>query len=188
MKKYFIPMVMAISICGCAGIQKKAHIPAHDQTAEQTDNDRATAVQKKSIFSTHRHAQARNLETAKKLLQENKVSAATDVLENISAAKGVPGVTDEALFRLAMLYLDGGQGKNDIAQAQSTLEKLMKEYPTSSWKNHSDSLIDLIAVLNRKIKSLKGENISLTKENKELRLNIEKLKILDIEQELKVKR
>jgi FtsZ-binding cell division protein ZapB len=64
----------------------------------------------------------------------------------------------------------------------------MKEYPTSSWKKHSDSLIDLIAVLNRKIKSLKGENLSLTKENKELRLNIEKLKILDIEQELKVKR
>jgi hypothetical protein len=188
MKKYYIPLVMAISICGCAGVQKKADIPTFNQTGDQADSNGSTIFQKKGQISTHSHAQIRNLDTAKKLLQENKVSAATDVLVNISSAKGVPGVTDEALFRLAMLYLDGGQGKNEIAQAQSTLEKLMKEYPTSSWKKHSDSLIDLIAVLNRKIKSLKGENLSLTKENKELRLNIEKLKILDIEQELKVKR
>jgi uncharacterized protein YceK len=188
MKKYCLILIMVISMSGCAGLQKKTEIPKHVQTSDQEENNGSTYAQKKTQALINSQAQARNLDTAKKLLQENKISAATDVLVNISSAKGVPGVTDEALFRLALLYLDGGQGKNDVAQAQSTLEKLMKEYPTSSWKKHSDSLIDLIAALNRKIKHLKGENLSLTKENKELRLNIEKLKILDIEQDLKVKR
>jgi hypothetical protein len=188
MKKYCITLIMAISICGCAGLKKKAEMPANTQSAEQEDYDASTAASTKTRALTNYEVQSRNLDMAKKLLQDNKISAATDALVKIGSAKGVPGITDEALFRLALIYLDGGQGKNDIAQAQSTLEKLMKEDPASTWKKHADSLIDLIAALNKKIKHLKVENVSLTKENKELRLNIEKLKILDIEQELKVKR
>jgi outer membrane protein assembly factor BamD (BamD/ComL family) len=154
-------LVIAVSICGCAGIQKKREITV---------------------------SPSRNLESAKKLLRENKVSAATNVLESICSAKGVPGVTDEALFRLGLLYLDAGQGKSEITQAQQILERLIKEYPSSSWRNHAASLIELIATLNRRIRYLKGENLSLSKENRELRLNIEKLKIIDIEQDLKGKR
>ncbi len=161
MMKYFLLLVVVVSMCSCAGVQKK-----------------------KDIYST----QSRNLESAKRLLRENRIQAATGVLEGICSAKGVPGVTDEALFRLGLLYLDGGQGRNEITQAQQTLERLVKEYPSSSWKNHAASLIELIATLNRKIRYLKGENLSLSKENKELRLNIEKLKIIDIEQDLKGKR
>jgi outer membrane protein assembly factor BamD (BamD/ComL family) len=154
-------LVIAVSICGCAGIQKKREITV---------------------------SPSRNLESAKKLLRENKVSAAANVLESICSAKGVPGVTDEALFRLGLLYLDAGQGKSEITQAQQILERLIKEYPSSSWRNHAASLIELIATLNRRIRYLKGENLSLSKENRELRLNIEKLKIIDIEQDLKGKR
>ena len=161
MMKYFVLLVVVVSMCSCAGVQKK-----------------------KDIYSS----QSRNLESAKRLLRENRIQAATGVLEGICSAKGVPGVTDEALFRLGLLYLDGGQGRNEITQAQQTLERLVKEYPSSSWKNHAASLIELIATLNRKIRYLKGENLSLSKENKELRLNIEKLKIIDIEQDLKGKR
>ncbi len=161
MMKYFLLLVVVVSMCSCAGVQKK-----------------------KDIYSS----QSRNLESAKRLLRENRIQAATGVLEGICSAKGVPGVTDEALFRLGLLYLDGGQGRNEITQAQQTLERLVKEYPSSSWKNHAASLIELIATLNRKIRYLKGENLSLSKENKELRLNIEKLKIIDIEQDLKGKR
>ena len=188
MRKFCLLLIIAVGMSGCAGLQKKTEIPAREQTSAREDYEASTNAQKKSQMAANRQAQARNLDTAKKLLQQNRVSAAREVLVNISSARGVSGVTDEALFRLALLYLDDGQGNNDIAQAQSTLEKLMKEYPASSWKKHADSLIDLIAALNRKIKHLKGENLSLTKENKELRLNIEKLKILDIEQDLKVKR
>ncbi len=160
-KNRLLLLVIAVSICGCAGIQNKKDITL---------------------------SQGRNLQTAKKLLRENKVTAATNVLEGICSAKGVPGVTDEALFRLGLLYLDAGQGKSEIAQAQQVLERLIKEYPSSSWKNHAASLIELIATLNRRIRFLKGENLSLVKENRELRLNIEKLKIIDIEQDLKSKR
>jgi len=113
MMKHFMLLVIAVSMCGCTGVQKK-----------------------KDIYTL----QSRNLESAKKLLRANKITAATSLLENICSAKGVPGVTDEALFRLGLLYLDGGQGKSEINQAQQTLERLVKEYPTSSWRNHGASL------------------------------------------------
>ncbi len=135
-----------------------------------------------------RNTQEKRLALAKKLLADNKVAAATDVLVKVCSGKGVPGVTDEALFRLALLYLGSGQGKSDLGQTQQLLERLQREYPASSWRSHAASLTELIVALNRKIRSLRGENISLSRENRELRLNIEKLKILDIEQELKYKR
>ncbi len=171
MKKYCVFLVVALGVYGCAEIQKKP------------------------VVLSYSEIQARNLGKAKWLLQENKFSAATDVLNVITSSKGVPGVTDEALFRQALLCLDSGQGKNDIGQAQELLEKLIREYPRSTWKNHSASIIEFITTLNRRIKSLKGENLSLkeeklslAKENRELRLNIEKLKTLDVEQDMKVKR
>lgn len=164
MKKFFLLISLTIGIYGCAGIQKKSD----------------------GLFFNK--SQEKKLDSAKRLITENKVSAATETLVSICSAKGVPGVTDEALFRLALLYLGTGQGKGEMVQAQQTLEKLQKEYPSSSWKTHAASLTGLIATLNRKIRYLKGENVSLSRENRELRLNIEKLKILDMEQELKEKR
>ncbi len=162
MTKYFILfLITVVSICGCAGVQKRKDVPV---------------------------SQRAKLESAKKLLRENKVSTAMNVLEDICSGKGSPGVTDEALFRLALLHLDTGQGNSGIVQAQQLFERLIKEYPSSSWKNHAASLVELIGMLNRRIRYLKGENLSLSKENKELRINIEKLKIIDIEQELKSKR
>ncbi len=188
MKKYCILLAMAISIYGCAGAQKKDDVPTYGKSQLKTAGDpRGPAAKREDLF-TYGKSQARNLDTAKRLLQENRVAAATDVLVGICSAKGVPSVTDEAMFRLALLYLDGGQGKNDIVQAQQTLERLLKEYPASSWRSHAVSVLDLIVTLNKRIRNLRGENLSLTKENRELRLNIEKLKILDIEQELKAKR
>jgi cell division protein FtsB len=164
MKEFFIFVALAVGLNGCAGMQTKDHGLAFNKS------------------------QGKKLDLAKRLIAENKASSATETLVGICSTKGVPGVTDEALFRLALLYLGTGQGKNEVAQAQQTLEKLQKEYPSSSWKTHAASLTGLIATLNRKIRYLKGENVSLSRENRELRLNIEKLKILDMEQELKDKR
>jgi hypothetical protein len=198
MKRICILLLFAVSVSGCAGTQQIDEASSHVNSPEI---NLATAK-----FGT---SQKRNLATARIMLQENRITAATEILSEICSAKGVPGVTDEALFRLALLYYDAGQGKNDVNQAQQHLERLVKEYPSSSWKNHADSLLELIATLNRKIRylrgenlsltrenkelrsnieklrNLRGENLSLTRENKELRLNIEKLKTLDIEQELK---
>jgi hypothetical protein len=167
MKKYCIFLVIAASIYGCAVFQK---------TGKKAD----------SIFNAK--TQAGNLETARKLLREDRVQSATQMLVGICSAKGVPGVTDEALFRLSLIYLDAGETKNGISRAQETLEKLMHDYPTSSWSPHATALVELIATLNRKIKNLRGENLTLEKKNRELMLNIEKLKILDIEQDQKIKR
>jgi len=173
MKKYCLVLAMAVALYGCAGLQKKQGGPA-------SGNREVTQASYKT--------QASKLESAKRLISQNKISAATEMLAGICSAKGVPGVTDEAMFRLALLYLGTGQGRGEIIQSQQMLEKLQKEYPSSSWKTHAASLIELIATLNRKIRNLKGENVSLSKENRELRLNIEKLNILDVEQELKDKR
>jgi hypothetical protein len=198
MKRICILLLFAVSIGGCAGTQQMDEAPPR---VNSPDRNLATAK-----FGT---SQKRNLATAKIMLQENRITAAMEILSGICSAKGVPDVTDEALFRLALLYYDAGQGKNDVNQAQQHLERLIREYPSSSWRNHADSFLDLIATLNRKIRNLRGENLSLTRENKELRLNIErlrnlrgenlsltkehkelrlnieKLKSLDIEQELK---
>ncbi len=161
MKKFIVLLVTTACINGCATFQK---------------------------HGVYGNSQAANLEKAKKLLREDKVQSATQILAGISSAKGVPGVTDEALFRLSLIYLDAGQAKNDTSRAQETLEKLMRDYPKSSWRPHAAALEDLIANLNRKIRNLRGENLTLEKKNKELQLNIEKLKILDIEQDQKIKR
>lgn len=161
MRKFFIVFALTASICGCATFQR---------------------------YGFYGRSQAENLETAKKMLREDKVQSATQILAAISAAKGVPGVTDEALFRLSLIYLDAGQTRNDTSRAEETLEKLMRDYPKSSWRPHAAALEELIANLNRKIRNLRGENLSLEKKNRELRLNIEKLKILDIEQDQKIKR
>jgi hypothetical protein len=163
MKKYYLFLAFAVGLNGCAGTMKPE-------------------------VGNYVKTQTLRLESAKKLIKENRISAATELLNSICSAKGIPGITDEAMFRLALLYLGEGQGKNEIIQARQTLEKLQKEFPSSSWKTHAASLTGLIATLNRKIRNLKGENVSLSRENRELRLNIEKLKILDVEQELKERR
>jgi len=173
MKKYCLVLAMTVALSGCAEVQKKQG---------------SLASGNREVKQAYYKAQALKLESAKRLISENRISAATEILLSICSAKGVSGVTDEAMFRLALLYLGTGQGRSEIIQSQQILEKLQREFPSSSWKPHAASLTELIATLNRKIRSLKGENVSLSKENRELRLNIEKLKIIDVEQELKDKR
>jgi hypothetical protein len=173
MKKYFLVLALTVALSGCAEVQKK-----HGSLASGN----------REVNQAYYKTQALKLESAKRLISENRISAATEILLSICSAKGVSGVTDEAMFRLALLYLGTGQGRSEMIQSQQILEKLQREFPSSSWKPHAASLTELIATLNRKIRSLKGENVSLSKENRELRLNIEKLKIVDVEQELKDKR
>ena len=118
---------------------------------------------------------------------------ARELLEKI--ADGVPaaGVTDEALFRLALLDLreDGGNG---LARAQTLLERLAAKYPESLWTKQSAPLLlhlaEARALRNRQrdLKSLKEHNLSLSRDNRELRQSLERLKQLDLELELKINR
>jgi len=129
-------------------------------------------------------AQENKLDRAVTLLKQGKTSAAEGLLSAICAGPGVAGVTDAALFRLSLLQLGSGQEKNGVIQALHNLERLQKEYPASSWTPLAAGLTGLLASAdearqqNRKLKEL---NLSLTKENKELRQSIDQLKALELE-------
>ena len=154
-----------------------------------------------SIF---RHNQEKKLAAAVKLQKEGKLSAAVESMKAICAEQGVPGVTDEALFRLSMLYLINGldNDKEFMQIAQHYIERLSKEYAYSSWAGMVTPVAELLSTtaehrrqiqniinqnqaLSKENQSLSKENQSLSKENQELRQNIEKLKRLDLELEQK---
>jgi cell division protein FtsB len=142
--------------------------------------------------------QQKKLILAKILLENNSTSAAKKTLTEISNASPVPGVTDEALFRLALLELETGQQKITTDKAEKDLTKLLGKFSSSSWRTHATALKGLMdnydsalqekAELERTVKNLKNSNASLTKENTEMRQDLEKLKKLDLELERKKKR
>ncbi|GLI39217.1 tetratricopeptide repeat protein [Geobacter hydrogenophilus] len=156
-----------------------------------------TTVQKSLEGQRLRSAQQDKLEQAVKFIERGNSEKAEVLLEEVVAAPGVRGITDEALFRLALLSMPSDLDREDLANAVKYLDRLQKEYPVSPWATQSSSLTDLLAVLprhlqsttelRRQIKSLRDLNLSLTRENKEMRLNIEKIKNLDLQLEKKVK-
>ncbi|HEX2768423.1 MAG TPA: hypothetical protein VHN12_04005 [Geobacteraceae bacterium] len=157
--------------------------------------------------------QGKKLAMAIKLQNEGKLTAALELLIALCAERRAAGVTDEALFRLSLLYLGNVQDndKESLQLAQQTIERLRKEYPYSSWasmaapvaelltttaeqrrqnqnlKNQNQSLTKENQSLTRENQSLAKENQSLSKETQELHQNIEKLKRLDLELEQKRK-
>jgi len=145
------------------------------------------------------HDQEKKLAMAIKLQNEGKLTATVELLIALCAEPRAPGVTDEALFRLSLLYLGNGQDndRETLQLAQQTIERLRKEYPSSSWAGMAAPLAELLtstAELRKQNQNLKSQNQTLTKENQsiaketqELRQNIEKLKRLDLELEQKRK-
>jgi len=143
----------------------------------------------------YRYTQERKLAAAIELQKEGNLSSAVKSLAALCAEPGLPGVTDEALFRLSLMYLKNGleNDKGLPQQAQQNIERLRKEYPSSSWTGMAAPLAELLAAtaeLRRQNRTLKNQNQSLSKENQslsretqELRQNIEKLKRLDLELE-----
>lgn len=142
------------------------------------------AAMSQPVGILYRSGQERKLARAVTLVEQGKLSAAAELLAAVSAEPGVAGVTDEALFRLSLLRLMAGPEKNGMPRAHHDLERLKKEYPASSWAPLASSLTEFLATTddlrqqNRKLKEL---NLSLTKENRELRQSIEQLKNLELE-------
>ncbi|HTP63903.1 MAG TPA: hypothetical protein VMJ66_00830 [Geobacteraceae bacterium] len=154
--------------------------------------------------NSHRHDQEKRLAVAIKLQNRGLTTAAMEALISLCAERGEPGITDEALFRLSLLYLVNGSesDKESLELAQQGFQRLRKEYPSSSWTRMATPVSDLLTTMadlrkqNQGCKtqnqSLSKENLSLSKENQslsretqELRQNIEKLKRLDLELEQK---
>lgn len=156
-----------------------------------------TTLQTQTRGELQRSEQEKKLARAISLIQKGDTESATEVLESIADDRGIDGVTDEALFRLSILHLTPDADRESVLQALKPLERLRKEYPTSPWYAQASPLAEFLTNLSRKLqsatelrrqlKTLKDLNLSVTRENKELKLNIEKLKNLDVELERKKK-
>lgn len=123
-----------------------------------------------------RYAESRKLEEAVDLLEEGKTVGAARVLHTVATGKRVPGVTDEALFRLALLALRGGE-KGQALSSQH-LRRLKKEYPGSPWTLQAAplaSLLNEMEELKEQNRSLKGNSQALNREVGDLKKEINAL-------------
>lgn len=134
-----------------------------------------------------------NLAAAITMIRAGLDNEARHYLELVISYSNEEGVTDEALFRLALLSLnDGNRGGGNGSAA--LLDKLKYNYPASVWTRQAAALQSyLLGVKNirnreREINNLQDKNLSLSKDVRELRQILERLKALDIELEQKIKR
>lgn len=140
-----------------------------------------------------RGEQERFLAGALEYLRKGKENNARILLERLREAPPLEGVTDEALFRLALLGLRDDSGKG-VRQTQELLDRLIGEFPHSTWAFQAMPLAGYLSDAQsirdkqRELKSLRDLNLSLSRDNRELRQTLERLKNLDIELEHKIKR
>jgi hypothetical protein len=137
--------------------------------------------------------QERSFRAALDQLRDGHEREARLLLERVVAAPPLKGVTDEALFRLALLNLRE-EGSKGIARAQALLDHLRNEYPRSIWTYQAAPLISYLAATRnlrgyqRELKTLREQNLSLVRDNRDLRQTLERLKSLDLELEQKIRR
>lgn len=137
--------------------------------------------------------QAQMLAKAVEYLQLGNEPASRDLLEMLVEDSARIGVTDEALFRLSLLYLRD-EGTKGTPRIQQLLTRLIREFPQSVWSHQAAPLAAYLAEVKnlrdrqRELKSLRETNLSLSRDNKELRQSIERIKNLDLELEQKIKR
>ena len=179
MKKTHL-LVIAVALCaGCAGPQKPAA------------GGPGNFLQR---YGEHRRLSGK-LAEALGMLEKGDSPAAARTLSEVCSGSSLPGVTDEALFRLALLTLKPAPERPISPQARQLLQRLKREFPASPWTAQAAPLIELINLAeelrrqNRGLKtanhSLNSANRSLTREIKELNKNLEQLKHLDLELEKK---
>ena len=137
--------------------------------------------------------QERRFAGALELLRAGNEPAARELFERVVDDSPRSGLTDEALFRLSLLVLRDENGKG-TTRSLELIERLKNEFPQSIWTHQAASLgVYLIGVRSirdrqREIKTLKEHNLSLSRDNREMRQSIERLKSLDLELEQKIKR
>ena len=135
--------------------------------------------------------QTMQLEQARTLLRNGKDDQAKKLLKGITAGAQRPGVTDEALFHLGLVTLREESVTGGYQQSRQILGRLAKEYPHSIWGVEAGTLNELLVGFwqsETSLDKIKRQLKTLKDSNKELRLNIEKLKTLDLELELKSRR
>jgi hypothetical protein len=184
MKKLTLLLLLGLFCAGCAATKGKPNEP----------------------LAASRHYGSGDLAQAVQLLKAGDSAGASRILNAICTGAPLPGVTDEALFRLALLSLRPTPDRPATRQGRLLLKRLKREYPTSPWTTQAAPLSQLIGAadelrrqnrvlqrsgsesaeeLKRQNKSLKSTNEELSRQVKELNSNLEKLKHLDLELEQK---
>jgi hypothetical protein len=146
-----------------------------------------TTIKGMQTSTLSRYDASRKLSSAQKEMERGRTGAAIPLLEEVIAAPGIDGVTDEALFRLSLLKI-ASEDKDGTLPSLRYLERLRHEYQESIWTQQSKPLLEFlrgIAEIRKQNRTLKSSNSSLSKENKELHQSIERLKNLDLQLERK---
>ena len=158
-------------------------------SAIETTSVKITAVTRSTTISD----QERSFAGALELLRLGNELGAKDLFERVVAAAPITGVTDEAMFRLALLQLRDESVKG-VQRAIIQLDQLKNGYPHSIWTRQAAPLASYLSGTKnlldkpRELKTLKELNLSLSRDNRDLRQTIERLKSLDLELEQKIKR
>jgi hypothetical protein len=138
-------------------------------------------------------AAERDFATALHYLRNGNEAVSRDLFRRVVDEPSVSGVTDEAIFRMALLYLRDENGKGE-KRAAELFDRLFSEFPGSIWSRQAAPLalyVKETSVLRshtRELKVLRNQNLSLSRDNKELRQSIERIKNLDLELEQKIRR
>ena len=137
--------------------------------------------------------QERRFAGSLEFLRAGREQEARDQLERVLEGPARSGVTDEALFRLALLHLRD-EGARGALRSQELIDQLLEEFPGSIWAHQAAPLSSYLTGVRslrdrqREVKTLKEHNLSLSRDNRELRQSIERLKSLDLELDKKIKR
>lgn len=171
-----VVLVLLPLLCGCSQLGWKVSAASDDSVSPSIPD------------------QERHFAVALKFLRDGNEQAARDLFERVVKGPSRKGVTDEALFRLSVLYLrDDGSNKGTV-RALEMLERLKNEFPRSLWTQQAAPLgvylagVKTLRDRRREINTLKELNLSLSRDNREMRQSMERLKSLDLELELKIKR
>ena len=136
--------------------------------------------------------QERSFAGALEFLKAGREQQARDLLEKVVTAPSINGITDEALFRLALLTVRDENGRGPV-RTRTLLERLSTEFPRSIWTHQVGPLEVFLENSKfprdkqRELKTLRDLNLSLSKDNRELRQTIERLKSLDLELDQKIR-
>lgn len=176
----FVGVVLAASLLsGCATYQN--HEAMHSATARQKER-----TQQATETWSWRKMMERQLDQAVRAIQGRDTQGAARRLKAIVNQRDVPGVTDEALFRLALLSMNPSMEKPGSERGGQLLKRLRRDFPKSSWAVHAEQLLELIDVadnLKAQSRSLSNAKEAVEAENRDLATKLKQLKRLDMELE-----
>lgn len=129
------------------------------------------------IGFVQRYAESKKLSQAVEMLARGDSPGAVKMLTAVCNASPAPGVTDEALFRLALLMMEPGSPTS--GQGQRLMMRLQKEYPTSPWTVQAARLTEYLNAteeLRRQSQSWETDNQALKADNQALKTDNQNLK------------